>query len=357
VKVLSVVGARPQFIKEKPLSVELRKKCDEVLVHTGQHYDMEMSRIFFDELKIPEPDYNLGIGSDTSARQIARMIAALGKVLRKEKPDAVVVFGDTNSTTAGALAASAAGIQLAHIEAGMRSFNLEMPEEINRVITDNVSQLLFAPTKTAVKNLEREKLSGKIFLVGDVMFDAFRQNIGIAEKKSKVLEDKCLERKKFFYLTVHRASNTDIKRNLAGILGAVTAIEGTVFFPVHPRTGKALKEHGLMEKLKKSENIVLSKPVGYLDSLVLTKNAVKVLTDSGGLQKEAFFAGTPCVSLREEKEWVETFHGNWNILAGTSKEKIVRAVRARTSGKKGAFFGNGHAAKRIVKIITGLDSY
>ena len=282
-KIASIIG--PNFIKCALLSKELRKEFDEVIIHTGQHYDYEMNKIFFEELKIPEPDYHLGVGSGSHGEQTGEMLKRTENILIKETPDLVLVFGDTNTTLAGALAASKLYIKVGHVEAGLRSYDKSMPEEINRVITDHYSDLLFCPTETAVENLEKEGIKNGVYLTGDVMVDALKENIEIAERKSKILEELDLKPKVYYLATLHRAENTDDFEMLKNIVDAFCEIENLVF-PCHPRTERYLKEFGLWDKITKKIEVI--KPVGYLDMLMLEKNARKILTDSGGVQKEAY---------------------------------------------------------------------
>lgn len=321
-KIISVVGARPQFIKLSALSKELRKKHQEVILHTGQHYDDELSRIFFSELSIPEPDYNLGIGSAEHGEQTGRMLKGIEEILLFEKPDLVIVYGDTNSTLAGALAAVKRQIPVAHVEAGLRSFKRSMPEEINRVLTDQVSSLLFCPTRASVQNLKKEGITKGVHLVGDVMYDSLRHHIERAEKTSKIMKKLNLSKKHFYLMTIHRAENTDIEENLKNIVKILCGLDKKTIFPVHPRTKKSLSEFGLLGKLESKKHLFLIDPVSYLDMLVLEKNARCVLTDSGGVQKEAFFLKIPCLTLREETEWVETVESGWNKVCGLDDRKI-----------------------------------
>jgi UDP-GlcNAc3NAcA epimerase len=362
-KIVSIVGARPQFIKAVLVSKELRENHKEVLVHTGQHYDAELSKIFFDELGIPKPDYNLGIGSDTHAVQTGRMMIAIEDTLLAEKPDLVLVYGDTNSTLAGALAAVKLHIPVAHVEAGPRMFDKGIPEEVNRVLTDHVSSLLFAPTQTAVDNLKREGITNGVYLTGDVMLDSFLHFSGIAEKKSKILERLQLTKGRYLLATVHRARNTDNRENLKSIIEAFQSTGEKIVFPVHPRTRKMLKERNLnlnLNLIPQSEsqsqsqsNLLLLPPVGYLDSIMLTRNARKVLTDSGGLQKEAYFSRVPCITLDEATGWPETVEDGWNVLVGADKHKIIEAIgRFEPRGQQRKLFGNGEAAAKIVDIMS-----
>lgn len=349
-KVVSIVGARPQFVKAAPLSRELRQVHQEILVHTGQHYDPSLSAIFFEELGIPRPDYNLGVGSASHGRQTGEMLARVEEVLIQEDPDWVLVYGDTNSTLAGALAAVKLHIPVAHVEAGLRSFNRRMPEEINRVLTDHIATLLFCPTETAVRNLAREGLTKGVHNVGDVMYDAALHNSQVAEEKSRILEILGLRPKGYLLATVHRPDNTDILHNLSSIVAALSSLEAIVLLPLHPRTGKALQGSGLTL----GDNVKVIEPVGYLDMLILEKNAHLILTDSGGIQKEAYFFAVPCVTLRRETEWVETVEAGWNVLVGADREAIVEAVaKFCPQGERASLFGDGQASVKVVEILSG----
>ena len=353
-KIVSIVGARPQFIKAVLVSRELRKKHKEVLVHTGQHYDIGLSKIFFDELGIPEPDYNLEVGSDTHARQTGKMMMSIEDTLVAEKPDLVLVYGDTNSTLAGALTAVKLHIPVAHVEAGPRMFDRNIPEEVNRVLTDHVSSFLFAPTKTAVDNLKREGINNGVYLTGDVMLDSFRQFSQVAKKNSKILHELGLGKGKYLLATVHRARNTEIEGNLKNIVEAFSNTDEKIVFPIHPRTVKYLKRYRLYGQLRDASNMILITPVGYLDSIVLTQNAKKVMTDSGGLQKEAYFCRVPCITLDEATGWPETVEDGWNTLVASNRERIIKAIRHfEPRGKQRKVFGDGKAVERIVDIISG----
>jgi len=352
-KIASIIGARPNFIKAAPVSREIRKEFEEILIHTGQHYDYEMNKIFFDELNIPTPDYHLGVGSGSHSYQTGEMLKRIEEVLIKEKPDIVLVYGDTNSTLAGALAAVKLHIKVGHVEAGLRSFDRRMPEEINRVLTDHCSDLLFCPTKTAVENLKREGITGGVYLTGDVMVDALKENINIAEKKSKILKKLDLKRKSYYLVTVHRAENTDNFNRLKNIVDAFCKIENLVF-PCHPRTERSLKKFGLWDMLQSTVNII--KPVGYLDMLVLEKNAYKILTDSGGVQKEAYILKVPCITLRENTEWVETVEDRWNVLVGADREMIIMMMEEfNPNGEQRNVFGDCKASKNIADIIKDTE--
>ena len=353
-KIVSIVGARPQFIKCAPVSRELRKEHEEILVHTGQHYDHGMSAVFFEELAIPEPDYNLGIGSGTHGRQTGAMLGAIEDVLEKEEPEIVLVYGDTNSTLAGALAAAKMHVPVAHVEAGLRSFDRRMPEEVNRVLTDHASDILFCPTATAVRNLAAEGVTEGVFLVGDVMVDAMNHNRAIAEERSRILEDAGVRPGEYLVVTVHRPSNTDSRENMAAIIGALGEAGVPVVFPVHPRTRKFLLGYDLLAAMP--ENIRITEPLGYLDMLRLMAHAKKILTDSGGVQKEAYMLGVPCITLRENTEWVETVEAGWNVLVGAEREGIVDAIRQFSPGfLQKRIFGEGDASLRIREILTGYQ--
>lgn len=347
-KILSIVGARPQFIKSAPISKELRKNFREVLVHTGQHYDYNMSPIFFNELLIPTPEYNLGVGSGSHGEQTGRMIIELEKVLIKEKPDLVLVYGDTNSTAAGSLSSAKMNIPVAHVESGLRSFNREMPEEINRIITDHLSDLLFCPTKTAVDNLKKEGIVKRVYNTGDVMYDALISNRELAKNKSKILKKLHLKPEEYLFATIHRPENTDNKENLQNIFSALSLSNETIIIPTHPRTRKMLQEF----KIITSGNIKVIDPVGYLDSIQLQINAKKILTDSGGVQKEAYILKIPCITLRKETEWVETVKDRWNILVGSDVTKIKNAIKSfEPRGRQHNYFGKGDSASKIGKIL------
>jgi len=351
-KIASIVGARPNFIKCAPLSREIRKEFNEVIIHTGQHYDYEMNKVFFEELNIPEPDYHLDVGSGSHGYQTGEMIKRIEEVLLKEEPDLVLVYGDTNSTIAGALAASKLHITVAHIESGLRSYDKSMPEEINRILTDHCSDILFCPTETSADNLKREGVMNGVHLTGDVMVDALKENIKIAEKKERILDEIDLKSKEYYLATIHRAENTDDFERLENIVDAFCEI-GNLVFPCHPRTEKCLKGFGLWDRLV--ENIRVVRPVGYLDMLVLEKNAMKILTDSGGVQKEAYIFNVPCITLRDNTEWVETVEDGWNVLVGADEGKIVReANEFKPGNKQRNVFGSGDASERIAKIVREL---
>ena len=343
-KVVNIIGARPQFIKCAPVSRELRKVATEVLVHTGQHYDADMSEVFFRELQIPEPHFNLEVGSGPHGFQTGEMLKRIEEVLLAERPEAVIVYGDTNSTLAGALAAAKLHVPVAHVEAGLRSYNPRMPEEVNRVLTDHLSTLLFAPTETAVRNLQREGISRGVHLVGDVMYDVLREHVKLAKGKSRILERLRIKPKAYMLATVHRAENTEDLGRLGNILEAFCELSAIapLVWPVHPRTRKSLEQ--LPSTCANQDGLRLIDPVPYLDMLVLEECARVILTDSGGVQKEAQWLEVPCVTLRDETEWVETVEAGWNQVVGSVKDKIVWAasrasppahVANRTCDRKG----------------------
>jgi len=353
-KVVSIVGARPQFIKLAPLSAELRRQgFHETIIHTGQHYDGNMSGLFFEELEIPKPDVNLEVGSGSHGAQTGKMLIAIEEVLLKERPDVVLVYGDTNSTLAGALCASKLHIPLAHVEAGLRSFNREMPEEINRIVADHLSDTLLCPNETGMNNLAHEGIIKGVYLVGDLMMDALRHFSGIATSKSHILTRVGVTAKDYFLATVHRAENTDDRERLASILAALSEIGRTVVFPMHPRTKHRIAECGLGNAL--GDNIIVIDPIGYLDIINLEQNAMAILTDSGGVQKEAFWLRVPCITLRNETEWVETVASGWNTLTGANREIIMRTATNISDGTD-MHFEQQCAASAICDVLTQTGS-
>ncbi len=350
-KVLTIVGARPQFIKAAPVSNALRRTHTEILVHTGQHYDENMSAVFFDELELPTPDYHLNIGSGSHGVQTGMMLAKIEEVILAVQPQWVLVYGDTNSTLAGALAASKLHIPVAHVEAGLRSLNRAMPEEINRIVADHVSDLLFCPTQTAINNLTREGITSGVHLVGDVMFDALQSTMGRARSRSTILEQLNVQPREYILATLHRAENTDDPERLRSIIDAFAEIEDRIIFPIHPRTRKILEDLDVQGML--SARVEWISPLGYLDMMRLTESARLVLTDSGGLQKEAYWLGVPCLTLRDETEWVETVQVGWNILVGADTQRIIKAARSFTSpANRPPLFGDGKTAEAIVEILS-----
>jgi len=349
--VLSIVGARPQFVKAAAVSRQFREDHDETLVHTGQHYDAELSDVFFEELAIPEPDHNLGVGSDTHAAQTAEMMVEIERVVADADPDVVLVYGDTNSTLAGALVAAKETTPLAHVEAGLRSGDFSMPEEINRVLTDHCSDLLFAPTAAARENLEHEGIAEGVSVPGDVMYDTL---LGVRDRLDAVetiaVPDVVDSLDEFVLATVHRAKNTDDPDRIAEIVDGLADCSSPVVLPAHPRTVAALQEFDLWERA--TEGIEIVDPVGYLSFVSLVERARCVATDSGGVQKEAFYLDTPCVTLRDTTEWTETVDAGWNRLVGADAERIVDAIDAAGDlPPKPDLYGNGTAASRIVRTL------
>ena len=365
IEVISIVGARPQFIKAAAVRRAI-EHCNsepsspaivEKIVHTGQHYDENMSKIFFDELRIPRPEYNLGVGSGSHGEQTGRILQKVEEVLVQEGPDICIVYGDTNSTLAGALAAAKLHIPVAHVEAGLRAFNRKMPEEINRILADRLSDLLFCPTETAVENLAKEGIIEGVHKTGDVMYDCTL----FYAKKAKAIEQRTLEKldirpKSYYLTTVHRAENTDDGQRLSDIAGAINEIataDCPVILPLHPRTVACVEKYGL----EFDSNVNIIQPVSYLEMVVLESNARIILTDSGGVQKEACWLGVPCITLRDETEWVETVESGWNTLTGADKDRIIKAV-VRT-GKLPVvnprlIYGNGDAAERMAGILVNF---
>mgnify|MGYP001195333555 CR=1 FL=1 len=355
-KVLTIIGARPQFIKAAPLSKKFSKNnIHEILVHTGQHYSRNMSHIFFDELEMAQPHYNLGIGSFTHGKQTGRMIEKIEKTLFIEKPDVVIVYGDTNSTLAGAIAASKINIPVSHIEAGLRSFNMKMAEEQNRIMTDHLSSLLFTPTKEANKNLLKENIDQKkIIFSGDIMLDAVNIFYDLAKKRSKIIDILNLNETKFCLLTIHRAENTNDVGNLKILFNNLVKIrhEYKIIFPIHPRTKKILGKNLMNECTKKGIQFI--EPIGYLDMLMLQKKSSIIITDSGGIQKEAFFSKVPCIVIREETEWVELIKFGYNKICKKENFNEIDSMiysMINISISKSNIFGNGDAAKKIFERI------
>lgn len=343
----SIVGARPQFVKVAVVSRALRQLHEEVIIHTGQHYDYNMSAQFFDELDIPIPDYDLEVGSGPHGAQTGRMLEAIEEVLLKERFDAVIVYGDTNSTLAGALAAAKLHIPVAHVEAGLRNFDQAMPEEINRVLSDHLSCRLYCPTKTACKNLNKEGITRGVELVGDVMYDLLLQvQPKLAARTERLLRTFHLAPQSYALVTVHRAVNADSREAMTGIADGLNRLEMPVIFPVHPRTRARLEHYDITWK----KHVQLIEPIGYLDMMALGQTAFRILTDSGGVQKEAFLLGIPCITLRDETEWIETVESGWNVLVGTRWQDIVKAVdRPTPECQKCNPFGKGDAGIRIAQ--------
>lgn len=365
-KIVTVLGARPQFIKAAMVSNELRKNNQEIIIHTGQHYDIEMSDIFFKEMGIPAPDHNLGVGSGSHAYQTAEMMVKLEKLFISEDPDMILLYGDTNSTLAAAITAAKLQLPIAHIEAGPRMFDKTVPEEINRITTDHLSKLLFAPTPKSMENLKKEGLEEGVYLTGDVMLDLFKYFSKKADENSNILEKLDLKEKEYILTTVHRARNTNVKEGLKAITEALLDIsnENKIVFPVHPRTEKYLKEYGIYDALNQNMNIKIIKPVGYLDMNVLTRNARKIITDSGGLQKEAYFAQVPCITLDTSTGWTETVESGWNTIFEDyrykdfiKKDVILETIKSfKPHGQYSSIFGDGKAAQKICSFIEDYGS-
>jgi UDP-GlcNAc3NAcA epimerase len=349
VKIVSIVGARPQFIKAAAVSRKLRERGQEILVHTGQHYDYEMSGIFFDGLDLPRPDVNLGVGSGSHGFQTGAMLKGVEDVLLAERPEYVLIYGDTNSTLAGALAAAKLSVPVAHVEAGLRSFNRRMPEEVNRVMADHLSDLLLCPSGTAVSNLAAEGILQNVHLVGDVMLDVLNWARPLADANRPAVLDRFGLRKQAYLLaTVHRSENTDEAARLWSILSAFNSVDEPVVFPVHPRVRKIICERGF----RPEPHVRLIDPVGYLDMVALVGSARLVLTDSGGLQKESYWLGVPCLTLRNETEWVETVEAGWNVMVGSQSERIINAAHSFSPpDSHPALYGDGAAADKCVDLI------
>lgn len=352
--IVTIVGARPQFIKAAPLCRALREAGHrEYLVHTGQHYDAEMSTVFFEELRIPQPDINLEVGSGSHGQQTGQMLMRIEDVLMAQKPDWVIIYGDTNSTVAGALAAVKLHLPVAHVEAGLRSFNRQMPEEHNRVVSDHLANLLLCPTQTAVDNLSREGITRGAHLVGDIMYDSLRYNLQLAEKRANILHSLQLQSKGYVLATVHRAENTDNPKRLHAIFAAFDQISRNglpVVLPMHPRTRKKVEEAEIP-----LHNLSLLAPVSYLDMIALAQHASVILTDSGGLQKEAYWLKVPCLTLRDETEWVETVETGWNVIVGAKTDTIIRTVQTFTCPEAHApLYGDGQTASYCVRLLETL---
>ncbi len=356
-RIVTVIGNRPQFVKAAAVSRLLRERHDELLVHTGQHYDDELSRIFFEELGVPAPDRELGAGGGSSAEQTARMLAGLEPVLAELEPGLVLVYGDTNSTLAGALAAAQARIPVGHVEAGMRSFDRAMPEELNRVLTDHAADLLLCSTDTAMANLAREGLRERAHLVGDVMADVSLAFRDIAAERSRILAERDLEPGGYLAVTAHRAGNVDDPERLRLLVELLESLPGRVVLPLHPRTRARLEAAGLLERLERAPGLDLAPPVGYLDFLELVRNARAVLTDSGGVQKEAYLLGVPCVTLRDTTEWVETVEAGWNVLVDLDSGAALAALEREPPAERPELYGGGHAAERVCDVLSAYTQH
>ena len=349
--IVTIVGARPQFIKAAPLCRALREAGHrEYLIHTGQHYDADMSHVFFEELQIPQPEINLEVGSGSHGQQTGQMLMRLEDVLLAQKPHWVVIYGDTNSTVAGALAAVKLHIPVAHVEAGLRSFNRHMPEEHNRVVSDHLADLLLCPTQTAVENLAREGVMQGVQLVGDIMYDSLRYNLQLAQKRTSLLDSLQLESKEYALATIHRAENTDDPERLRAIFEAFDriALSGlSIVIPLHPRTRKKLQELDVS-----LSNLRLLAPVSYLNMIMLAQHARLIMTDSGGLQKEAYWLNVPCLTLRDETEWIETVETGWNVIVGAQTDTIIRtAHNFICPDAHPPLYGDGQTASRCVRLL------
>jgi UDP-N-acetylglucosamine 2-epimerase (non-hydrolysing) len=354
--VVSIVGARPNFIKLASIYKHLSKKIHHCIIHTGQHYDFEMSEIFFKDFVLPKPDYNLQVGPGTRGYQISKMIEKIEVILKNTNPDLVLVYGDTNSTFAGAFAASTCNIKLAHIESGLRSFDRKMPEETNRILTDNLSDILFAPTKASILNLKKENNRGKIISSGDLSVEILNDTKAKLLKKKKKKTLISLDPKSYVLFTMHRAENTANKDNLLAIIRSFEKLQDNdIVFPIHPRTKKVLESYNLLENLNRCKNVKVIDPVGYPEFIDLLLNSKKVITDSGGVQKEAYILSIPCVTIRENTEWVETVAQGWNVLVGLNTNKIVKYVNNwNPSKKQRPIFGVGNTSKIIKQEIENL---
>ena len=358
-KVATVVGTRPNLIKTSILSEKIRKNHEEIIIDTGQHYDKNLRDVFFTQLKIPSPKYSLGVGSDTHGVQTGNMMVKLDKILLIERPDVVVVYGDTNSTLAGALSAVKMHIPVLHVEAGVRSYDRSMPEEINRVVVDHISDILCCPTPSSYMNLMCEGIGanprGRISVTGDIMYDLILKYEDIALRNTNIIDVLGLDIRKYYIATIHRPSNTDDKLILQGIIDALGKLGERVIFPMHPRTREAI----VLNNIQLYDNIWIIDPVGYFDMIALTKFAKKVVTDSGGLQKEAYFLGTPCVTVRDTTEWEETLSGHWNICVGNDTRRILDAVEISPDVERIhlPLFGDGNASYEIVEYINQMERF
>jgi len=347
-RIITIVGNRPQFVKAAAVSSRLRERADEVLVHTGQHYDDALSRVFFDELGLPRPEHRLELGGGSNTSQTARMLAALEPLLASERPDAVLVYGDTNSTLAGALAGAQAGIPVAHVEAGMRSYDRSMPEELNRVLADHASALLLCSSDAAAETLRAEQAAGEVVVVGDVMVDVFELLAPRAD--GAILERLGVDRGGYLLVTAHRAGNVDDPQRLRALVELLTALPEPVVLPLHPRTRARLEQARLS-----LDGVIVAPPLGYLEFTALVVGARRVLTDSGGVQKEAYLAGVPCITLRSTTEWRETIDAGWNVLVDLDAGKALAALEREPPAERPPLYGDGHAGERVVDALTSLS--
>lgn len=357
-KIVSIVGARPNFVKLGPVHESLSTSgIEHRIIHTGQHYDYEMSDIFFTDFKLPKPDIHLEVGSGSSCFQIAEIIKRLEENLMDEKIDLVLVYGDTNTTLAGAIFANKCNIKLGHIESGLRSYDATMPEEKNRILTDHLSNYLFAPTRNAVKNLKDEKIRGKVYYTGDLSVEIIDKT-RLLSKKSEILDILNLNSKSYLLLTMHRAENTNSREIFIELLCTFEALANRIIiFPIHPRTKKMFERFGLLERLLKCSNVKTILPVGYIDFITLLQNSHKVITDSGGIQKEAYLLKVPCITMRKNTEWIETINGRWNVLTGVDSKKIVKAVKRQLPSSKysKSIFGSGKTSQFISQQLSSIS--
>ena len=353
-RVLTVIGNRPQFVKAAAVSFRLRAAADEVLVHTGQHYDADLSQVFFDELQLPRPEHHLDLGGGSNTEQTGRMLQALGPLLEAEAPDVILVYGDTNSTLAGALAGAQARIPVAHVEAGMRSFDRSMPEELNRVLTDHASDLLLCPAAGPAEHLRAEGVQGEVVVVGDVMVDIAQLLAPRARERTSVLEACDVDEGEYLLATAHRAGNVDDAGRLERLVELLTGLGDPLVLPLHPRTRSRLEAAGLLADLEADPGVRLVAPLGYLDFTALLLHARAVLTDSGGVQKEAYLAGVPCVTLRDRTEWTETVQTGWNVLVGLDADAARAALARDLPASRPPLYGDGRAGERVVQALLAL---
>jgi UDP-GlcNAc3NAcA epimerase len=354
VRILTVVGNRPQFVKAAAVSGPLRERHEEILVHTGQHYDDSLSRVFFSELGLARPERELGVGGGSNTSQTARMLAALEPLIAELAPDATLVYGDTNSTLAGALAAAQARVPVVHVEAGMRSFDRSMPEELNRVLVDHMSELLLCAADSAAQNLRAESAAGSIEVVGDVMVDVALRRAPAARADTDSLAAHGLRSGAYLLVTAHRAGNVDDPQRLRALVELIEALPAPVLAPLHPRTRARLHDAGLLARLQAHDGLQLTEPLGYAQFSALLCHARAVLTDSGGVQKEAYLAGVPCVTLRPSTEWVETVSAGWNTLVDLDARAALAALARQPPAERPQLYGDGHAAERCVQAIDAL---
>jgi UDP-N-acetylglucosamine 2-epimerase len=349
-RIFSVVGARPQFVKLAPLHKAITVRHQHVIVHTGQHYDYKMSQSFFEELHIPDPDYNLGVGSGLQGAQTGKMMEQLEEVFVKDRPEVVIVYGDTNSTLAAAIVAAKMGLPLVHVEAGLRSYRRGMPEEINRVVTDHLADLLLCPSPLSAGNLEKEGITRGVVVVGDVMTECL---LSIESSLDSATPERLgVGKGEYILATIHRQENADSRENMEAIIDAMCDYSGDVVLPMHPRTSKNITAWGLMEKLKAAGNVKVLEPLDFLSFTAMERYAKKIMTDSGGVQKEAYFWGVPCVTVRDETEWIETLKDGWNILTGANRERILKALdMPRPIEERTVVYGDAQVSSRIVTEI------